>query len=196
MFLPGARALVLAGKITTASIVVLGAQTILRLIWNMSSYQWKYFKSDYSQIPWLWEGFTGKTHPLWKAMPVLMKFIKTSGVQELFSLIRDPKTLQYKPIVYIGPSLGFDPTVFISDSKYFSMILNDTEGFPKYKPLYTLYESLLGMGLVNSEGENHRKQRKIITPVFHFGSLQAAKTILERNAKVFIEEELPKQATF
>ncbi len=126
-------------------------------------------------------------------MPVLMKFSKSTGLRDFASLVRNPGNLRLKPIVFTGPSIGFDPTVCISDSKYFSLILNDTEGFPKYKPLYTLYEALLGMGLSNSEGEIHRKQRKIITPLFHFGTLQAANLVLERNATVFLEEDLPKQ---
>lgn len=186
--------LVTSAKVTAASIIIVGSHAIFRLVWNILSYRVKYASSDYAQIPWIWDETKIKPRSwFWKAMPVLMKFSKTGGLLELNMLLRDPATLKFKPIVFAGPSISFDPTVMIGDSKIFGKIFNDPVGFPKYKPLYNLYKALIGTGLVISEGETHRTQRKTITPIFHFGALKSARIILERNAKEFVEKELPAQ---
>ncbi len=105
--------------------------------------------------------------------------------------MKDPSSGKFRPITYSGPSVGFEPTVTISDSKHFSEILNDLVRFPKYSKLYYLLDPILGKGLVTVNGEEHRKQRKIITPVFHFASLKSAMTVIERNAIDFVEKTLP-----
>jgi cytochrome P450 len=46
------------------------------------------------------------------------------------------------------------------------------------------------MGILNTAGERHKKQRKIITPVFHFGALKLSSKVMERNALHFVENVL------
>ncbi len=81
--------------------------------------------------------------------------------------------------------------VSISDSKYFSEILNDSIGFPKDMKFYNLLDPIIGRGLATVEGEEHKKQRKIITPVFHFASLRSAMAVIERNSIAFVQQILP-----
>jgi cytochrome P450 family 4 len=120
-----------------------------------------------------------------------MQYSVSGGVQEYLELMRDPMSGQVRPIVYSGASIAFDPMVSISDSKYFPEILNDAVGFPKDMKFYNLLDPIIGMGLVMHQGEEHRKQRKIIAPVFHFSSLRSAMTVIERNALAFVQQTLP-----
>ena len=178
-------------KVTTSSALLLATNTIARLLWSIASYQWKRLRSDYDKIPWIWEGSTNTRTWLWTIMPALMKFSKTGGILELNRVLIDPVTKKYKPVVFSGASIGFDPTVMIGDSRSYGLIFNDPVGFPKYEPMYKLYKTILGSGLVISKGATHKTQRKLITPVFHFGALKSAGAILQKNATLFIEVELP-----
>ena len=120
-----------------------------------------------------------------------MQVSPSGGLCEYLELMKDPSSRKVRPIVYSGASIAFEPTVTISDSKYFSAILNDLEGFPKYSKFYYLLDPILGKGLVCVQGEEHRKQRRIITPVFHFASLKSAMAVIEKNAITFVEKTLP-----
>jgi hypothetical protein len=123
---------------------------------------------------------------------MLMALSGNGSIQKMFDLFTDPKTGAIRPAVYFGTCVGFDPSVTICDSKYFSQILNDTESFPKYNPLYNLHDLILGKGLVTASGDHHRRQRKLITPVFHFGALRSSMRVLHRNVKAFLDDELPR----
>ena len=168
-------------------------QNILRLLWNLARYKFKYWILKYYEIPWVWSGYEHKPAPaLWKSVPLLM-VLGGEGLQASFNLLSDPETGYVRPVVYSGFCVGFDPCVTVCDSKYFSEILNDTDSFPKYKPLYSLFDLILAKGLVAASGEHHRKQRKLITPVFHFGALRSSMDVIQRNTKSFLEDVLPSQ---
>ena len=170
------------------------SQNILRLLWNLARYKLKYWTLTYSTFPWLWSGCDHISTPaLWKSVPLLMALTGKGGLQQLFNLLSHPETGRIRPVVYTGFSVGFDPRVTVCDSKYFSEILNDTDSFPKYKPVYSLFDLILAKGLVNASGEHHRKQRKLITPVFHFGALRSSLGVIQRNTKSFLEDVLPSQ---
>ena len=170
------------------------SQNILRLLWNMARYKFKYWSLNFSQFPWLWSGSEYISAPaLWKSIPLLMALTGKGGLQQLFNLLSHPETGRIRPVVYTGFSMGFDPRVAVCDSKYFSEILNDTDSFPKYKPLYKMFDLILAKGLVTASGEHHRKQRKLITPVFHFGALRSSMDVIRRNTKSFLEDVLPSQ---
>jgi cytochrome P450 len=52
-------------------------------------------------------------------------------------------------------------------------VLNKTDVFVKHPPTYDVLAPLLGRGLALSTGELWRRQRKLLTPMFHFQRLRA-----------------------
>ena len=59
-----------------------------------------------------------------------------------------------------------------TDPDIFRELLSQPEKFTKDNGLYDLAKEILGDGLVTSAGEAWRSQRKLITPLFHYGSLK------------------------
>ena len=179
------------------TVVVIGGlaiiQNALRLFWNFARYKYKFWTMNFSKLPWVWEGQTDHSVPtICKSIPMLMALTGNGSLQKLFNLLSDPLTGIVRPVVYFGTCVGFDPCVTICDSKYFSQILNDTESFPKYRPLYSLHDLILANGLVTASGDHHKRQRKLITPVFHFGALKSSMHMVHKNVKAFLEDELPR----
>ena len=123
----------------------------------------------------------------------MMAVDTSGGLQKYLELSRDPVSGAVTPALFVGPSLAFEPTVSLADSKYFSQILNDLEGFPKDSNFYYLLDPILGKGLVTSNGEDHKVQRKIITPVFHFAALKSAMNVITKNSLEFVDITLPAQ---
>jgi cytochrome P450 len=54
-------------------------------------------------------------------------------------------------------------------------------------------KALLGQGLLTSEGELHRQQRKLIQPVFHHGNLKDIAVIMRERARQRVENWRPGQ---
>lgn len=53
---------------------------------------------------------------------------------------------------------------------------------------YDYTREWIGEGLITSTGQKWHSRRKVITPAFHFGSLESFVTIFDRNAFIFVEK--------
>jgi cytochrome P450 len=62
--------------------------------------------------------------------------------------------------------LGLTPACLITNPDYIEQVLKDRENFIKSKGLRAL-KSLLGEGLLTSEGESWFRQRRLAQPIFH-----------------------------
>ena len=128
----------------------------------------------------------------YRMFPIMMKRMESRvcGLVTYCNFGLSTITGMIRPIVFTGPSILFDPVVLVSDSKYFGEILNNLDAFPKYKGLYSVLAVVVGDGLVTSVGETHKKQRKLIAPVFHSAALKSAMQTIEKCAKKFVEADL------
>ena len=66
-------------------------------------------------------------------------------------------------------------------------MLTQPEKFTKDNGLYDLSKVILGEGLITSAGEAWRAQRKLITPLFHYGSLKKMMSPITKNAQHMIQ---------
>jgi hypothetical protein len=155
--------LALTLRVTAGGVCWILGRLVGKLIW----YRWLRATSDYSQIPWIWQDRCNDGVPtIYKFLPFVMQVSPSGGLCEYLELMKDPSSRTVRPIVYSGASIAFEPTVTISDSKYFSAILNDLEGFPKYSKFYYLLDPILGKGLVCVQGEEHKSRERLSRPCF------------------------------
>lgn len=93
---------------------------------------------------------------------------------------------KFGPIVrvYLGP---FRRTVVLTDPKDVEFFLSSSEHIVK-SPGYDGFKPWLGNGLVNSAGDHWRKHRKIITPTFHFQTLERFVHYINSNSKELVEK--------
>jgi cytochrome P450 len=136
-------------------------------------------RKECDEMPWLF-----------KIFPALIKSSKSGGLILYGNSSRNSGNGEIRQIVYAGPTIAFDPMVSLSDSRYFREIVNNLTDFPKYMPIYNVLGLVIGEGLVTSAGEKHHKQRKIITPVFHFAALKAAMASINQCALEFVDASL------
>nr|ACI25369.2 CYP4CB1 [Liposcelis bostrychophila] len=94
------------------------------------------------------------------------------------------KSYDYKPF-----RLWFlkQPYVFISDYENTKKILSSNDLLDKAED-YRYFEPWLGQGLLTSKGDKWRRDRKIITPAFHFQILHRFFQIFYDNGEIFCEK--------
>jgi cytochrome P450 len=80
---------------------------------------------------------------------------------------------RFDPLVCIGGDLSGHAVVMVFDADGVRDVLNKTDVFVKHEPTYGVLAPLLGNGLVLSSGDLWRRQRKLLTPMFHFQRLRA-----------------------
>ncbi|MBC8256586.1 MAG: cytochrome P450 [Candidatus Marinimicrobia bacterium] len=84
-------------------------------------------------------------------------------------------------------NLGTEPVIFISNPQYIKYILQ--ENYKNYKKDY-FYKDLslaLGQGLVTSEGDYWRQQRKLIQPTFHRHSISNFAEIIRQETLITLK---------
>jgi cytochrome P450 len=88
-----------------------------------------------------------------------------------------------------GPQVNGYPYLFISDRDAIQQILSSKDDFPKNPALYDdLFAEFLGNGLVTSKGSLWNDHRKLMTPFFHFKSLEQNFGPMLELTKQFVEE--------
>jgi cytochrome P450 len=63
--------------------------------------------------------------------------------------------------------LGFNPTILITEPDYIEQVYKNPELFGTPKILKVLFRTLLGQGLLTSDGDTWLRQRRLSQPVFH-----------------------------
>lgn len=81
--------------------------------------------------------------------------------------------------------MGKDLSVFFSDPEDVKVILSSSEISHKAKN-YKFMEPWLGQGLLTSGGDHWHKQRKLLTPAFHFRNLSEFKPQIDDNCNILI----------
>ena len=111
-------------------------------------------------------------------------------VGQALAFQRDPLTLFVSLARAYGDVAGFQlgplPACLINHPDYVHRILvTEARAFPKPRFLHMIAGKFLGKGLVTSEGEEWRRQRKLIQPAFHHQRLAGyADTMVEFAARL------------
>jgi cytochrome P450 len=92
-----------------------------------------------------------------------------------------------RPVVFGGAHLDGTPWLLFSDVNDIKALLQDT-AFPKLPIIYDGIAEVIGDGLVTSSGSVWRQQRRLITPIMHFGNLRKMTPVIVSNVVRWIDE--------
>lgn len=90
--------------------------------------------------------------------------------------------------VYVYRAMFFIPRLFIADVKGIMHILSQQNAYNFPKPAETrrFLSTLLGNGLVTSEGDTHKKQRKITAPAFTISTVRSFTPVYFRHTQALV----------
>lgn len=96
-----------------------------------------------------------------------------------------------KNLKRIGPTalliIGFKATVVFNDPKDVAEVLSSRKWIRKSE-FYRLLKDWLGNGLLLSEGKRWASMRKILTPAYHFNTLEDYVSIFDANSSILVEK--------
>ena len=75
---------------------------------------------------------------------------------------------QASPPRFVATNLGSDVELFLIDTKLIKEFYNSSEMYSKNLDVLPFFTSLTGKGLITSDGEFHKKHRKIIASTFQY----------------------------
>jgi len=99
----------------------------------------------------------------------------------LAEMVADPKK---SPLFGFGPNPFGAPVVAVVDPDAIKEILSDEHKFPKI----SFEDNVLGEGLVMMVGDKWKRERRRLTPTFHFGALQDALGYMIEEADRFCDQ--------
>uniref|UniRef100_A0A0G4FDK7 Cytochrome P450 n=1 Tax=Chromera velia CCMP2878 TaxID=1169474 RepID=A0A0G4FDK7_9ALVE len=95
------------------------------------------------------------------------------GFEKLCKKYREKNGGKKPTVIYMGYSLLLmRPMFLVCGAEANERVLRDVDDFPKMQMFNKNNEPLLGSSLVSSEGAPWRRQRKLLTPLFHFFNLK------------------------
>lgn len=94
-------------------------------------------------------------------------------------------TKQYGGIVAYRGLFG-TTRLLLSDPVALAYVLNNAYQFPKPAGTRSALETILGQGVLTTEGAQHRYQRKLVNPTFTQKSVQAYTPLFHRHARALI----------
>ena len=99
----------------------------------------------------------------------------------------------FPPLINCGVYLDFSTVVSVQDPEGIKQILLHTDVFEKPPITYDLIKILLGDGLVTASGDRWKRDRKLLTPLFHFSKLKTYLPLMNRQANEFAQNLLDNQ---
>jgi len=115
-----------------------------------------------------------------KLLPIVDAF--GQHFSDFYNAMRDPKDpTRFHKVVNIGPSFNLGQAISINDPDMIAAVLEDNETF--IKPPTSAIKEIIGNGLALSTGAVWHRQRKLLTPMFHFSALKDVSVIMAANCK-------------
>ncbi|CEM01481.1 unnamed protein product [Vitrella brassicaformis CCMP3155] len=115
---------------------------------------------------------------------------KGQSIDGLLDDWRDPDHPdQFLEVVDIGPDFAGRRLVGLNQPAAIAEVLADQDKYPKAPLIETLVE-IAGYGLATSSGALWHRQRKLLSPLFHFGALRVAHKFMARNADRLVQQLL------
>ena len=93
------------------------------------------------------------------------------GVKNYFNAVVDKEGNVKNDLEFIGPHLDGTPTCIVYNAEFFKELLTEKK-FPKLPFVYDGLKILLGEGLVTAKGDIWKRERQLLTPIFHFARLK------------------------
>jgi len=121
-------------------------------------------------------------------MPILSVADQTGNGLEKFLMKMRKEDGTFEPIVNLGAYFDGSAYVGVSDVELLRELLTKPEIFRKHPLVYDALKFILGNGLVTSEGELWKRQRKLLTPLFHFQQLKQMIPIMVSRCEEFIKK--------
>ncbi|CEM01422.1 unnamed protein product [Vitrella brassicaformis CCMP3155] len=119
---------------------------------------------------------------------------KDKGLDGLLEDWRDPEHPdQFLEVVDVGPDFEGRRVVGVNQPAAIAEVLADPDKYPK-SPFYETLVEMVGHGLVTSSGALWQRQRKLLTPLFHFSTLKAVHKFMTRNADRLVQQLQDKAA--
>lgn len=119
---------------------------------------------------------------LWK------RFIPDGDFYPLVRAMRDRDTGEIAKIMYHGMYMDGSHAISLSSVEAVQQVLMDIKTFPKGKAFYDAYSILLGKGTVNVTGDQWKKQRRILQPLFHSAKLNTYLPTMIDSARYFLNQ--------
>lgn len=125
---------------------------------------------------------TSKYFPLFGDLPQIRK------QQPAEAHIEWERELQSGVYVYRG--LFYQPRVIMGDTKAMNHILSQANSYdyPKPEGARQFLLNMLGNGLLVAEGNDHRRQRKVIQPSFNVSAIRDLTPVFFKHANAFAEK--------
>lgn len=96
-----------------------------------------------------------------------------SGIGQVFDMTPKDKNGRFEPLFRFGADFDGTPIVFCGHPDGLKQILTNPADFKKAPFIYQNLKLILGEGLVITEGARWRRDRRLLTPIFHFERLRA-----------------------
>merc|ERR1712000_113202 len=119
-------------------------------------------------------------------MPFL-KLFENNGMRYLLEQAVDKEGNLKAKNQFVGPHLDGTATCFINDAEVFGEVLKEQK-FPKLWYVYDSFKIMVGDGLVTSKGETWKRQRRLLTPLFHFQKLKQMPDIMNQRIQHLCEK--------
>ena len=111
-----------------------------------------------------------------------------SAYEAAFSLTPRDEDGHFLPLYRFGPNLDGTPLLFCGHPEGLKQILSNPNDFKKSPFLYENLKFILGEGLVTSEGGRWKRDRRLLTPIFHFERLRAMIPPTVKHAQGFVHK--------
>jgi len=132
-----------------------------------------------------------KLGPTWgsRAMPIFDIFSPEGKMDDwIEEQCRDPaKPDRFRTVVNMGPFVDGSQIVLVNDADAIATALENPASFPKVPMSLDGLKALIGEGLATSEGELWHRNRKLLTPLFHFAALREAFPCIIDNTVAFCD---------
>eukprot|EP00297_Palpitomonas_bilix_P007535 CAMPEP_0113907168 /NCGR_PEP_ID=MMETSP0780_2-20120614/25295_1 /TAXON_ID=652834 /ORGANISM="Palpitomonas bilix" /LENGTH=479 /DNA_ID=CAMNT_0000902133 /DNA_START=196 /DNA_END=1635 /DNA_ORIENTATION=+ /assembly_acc=CAM_ASM_000599 len=123
-----------------------------------------------------------------------LKDLTSAGkYEEQMKSIRKKEDDSYPNLFLYGCHIDGSAILGVSSPDALRYIFMHDALFPKFTPTYDILSQFIGMGLATMQtGEEWHKERKLLTPVFHFDRLAAGVPIITSKCERRLDETLSK----
>eukprot|EP01114_Cavostelium_apophysatum_P019666 TRINITY_DN6400_c0_g1_i1.p1 TRINITY_DN6400_c0_g1~~TRINITY_DN6400_c0_g1_i1.p1 ORF type:complete len:502 (+),score=76.02 TRINITY_DN6400_c0_g1_i1:174-1679(+) len=163
--------LILVASIFFAFIVVLASVPFVRYYSR---------KSLYAKLP----RYNAKKSNSWMPTALLMQ---PDGFFKIMDSFRDEDG-KMMPIMHWGPNPDGTHAVCVTDAAAVREILLNDDIYVKHPLIYEPVSRILGNGVITASGDYWKMQRRLLTPVFHFGTLKAMIPDMAEEGELLIQD--------
>jgi len=113
-------------------------------------------------------------------------FDKKGGLDRFFQEIVNPEG-DYCDLVHLGPYIDGSHYIGVCHPDGLKQLFTDVTVFRKHPVAYGHIDLILGNGLVTSDGDLWKHERKLLTPVFHLRSLKSMLPLMFSLSQKFVQ---------